>query len=943
MKLLKQLLLLTGMVLTTTVIFAQKPITGKVTDAKGQPLESVTVRVKGTHTTTSTNAQGAFTITAAPGATLEISSVGFEPQTIKAGTTGNLNIVLQESVANLGDVVMVGSRGAGRSKTESPVPVDVIKLGTVNNTTARMDLTSALNYLAPSFNYNKQSGGDGSDAIDLATLRGLGPDQTLVLINGKRQHQTAFVSLFGTRGRGASGTDLNAIPEDAIDRVEILRDGASAQYGSDAIAGVINIILKKDVNHLSINTGWSGYYDHKYNSLNGFDPSQYYTGHQVDGNTVMLGLNYGLPIGKNGGFINFSGDFRSAGKTFREVPDTNVATNPKALPVNTIRRAFGDASVLAVGGMYNMEIPVAGTKTTFYSFGGYNYKNSNAYAYTRNFSAHPERFPTDANGKLIFVPGIMKKTADGSETYYNPIEDVHITDYEGSAGFRGTLGKGWNWDISNTIGYNNFHYFGQKTFNASLDAAGANKTNFDDGGFSFLQNTVNAGVNKNISKGFNLAFGTEYRYENYKIYKGEEASYALYDQSKAPGAQGFPGFQPDDEINANRSVIAGYADASIDVTSRWLIDMAVRAENYTDFGGVATYKFATRYKVTDNFNLRGSVSTGFRAPSLQQINFSNTETSILGGQLVAVKIVPNYSPVARTAGIPPLTPEKSTNASLGFTWKPATGLTITTDGYLVHIKNRVVLSGQFSASDNTLPTALTSALNSLHVVAAQFFSNAVTTTNTGLDIVIDYNKHIGKSNLHATLAGNFNNIKIDALNVPNVLNTSYLHQQTFYSSREQSFLMASAPKSKFSLGLDYSRNKFGAGIHFTYFGQLTTQGFGYSGSPNPTPNGPGDPNISGSGNGYDPYVTTDNGATSVPENFLFHGKVTTDIYASYKLAKSVTLFGGIDNLFNVHPDLSAVPNARYASAYDSESGGPFDAVQMGFNGMRMFVKLAFNF
>nr|NIN35346.1 TonB-dependent receptor [Gammaproteobacteria bacterium] len=644
MKLLKQLLLLTGMVLTTTVIFAQKPITGKVTDAKGQPLESVTVRVKGTHTTTSTNAQGAFTIIAAPGATLEISSVGFEPHTIKAGTTGNLNIVLQESVANLGDVVMVGSRGAGRSKTESPVPVDVIKLGTVNNTTARMDLTSALNYLAPSFNYNKQSGGDGSDAIDLATLRGLGPDQTLVLINGKRQHQTAFVSLFGTRGRGASGTDLNAIPEDAIDRVEILRDGASAQYGSDAIAGVINIILKKDVNHLSINTGWSGYYDHKYNSLNGFDPSQYYTGHQVDGNTVMLGLNYGLPIGKNGGFINFSGDFRSAGKTFREVPDTNVATNPKALPVNTIRRAFGDASVLAVGGMYNMEIPVAGTKTTFYSFGGYNYKNSNAYAYTRNFSAHPERFPTDANGKLIFVPGIMKKTADGSETYYNPIEDVHITDYEGSAGFRGTLGKGWNWDISNTIGYNNFHYFGQKTFNASLDAAGANKTNFDDGGFSFLQNTVNAGVNKNISKGFNLAFGTEYRYENYKIYKGEEVSYALYDQSKAPGAQGFPGFQPDDEINANRSVIAGYADASIDVTSRWLIDMAVRAENYTDFGGVATYKFATRYKVTDNFNLRGSVSTGFRAPSLQQINFSNTETSILGGQLVAVKIVPNYSP-----------------------------------------------------------------------------------------------------------------------------------------------------------------------------------------------------------------------------------------------------------------------------------------------------------
>ncbi|MGC8751755.1 TonB-dependent receptor [Hydrotalea sp.] len=941
MRLLKSLLSVMVSTCITVTVFAQHTYSGKVTDSKGQPLEGVTITIKGTSTSTATNAQGQFTLKGADNAVLEISSVGFETRTIKGGSS--MSIVLKESVANLGDVVMVGSRGAGRSKTESPVPVDIIKLGTANNTTARMDLTSALNYLAPSFNYNKQSGGDGSDAIDLATLRGLGPDQTLVLINGKRQHQTAFVALFGTRGRGASGTDLNAIPIDAIDRVEILRDGASAQYGSDAIAGVINIVLKKDVNHLSINTGWSGYYDHKYNSLNGFDPSQYYTGHQVDGNTVSVGMNYGLPVGKNGGYINFSGDFRSAGKTFREVPDTNVMTNPKALPINTIRRAFGDASVLAAGGMFNMEIPIAHTNTSFYSFGGYNYKNSNAYAYTRNFSAAPERFPTDANGNLIFVPGIMKKTADGSETYYNPIEDVHITDYENATGFKGTFKSGWNWDISNTIGYNNFHYFGQKTFNASFNPANVNKTNFDDGGFNFLQNTVNAGINKNISKGFNLAFGAEYRYENYKIYQGEEASYALYDPNKAAGAQGFPGFQPADVVNANRSVIAGYADAAIDVTKQWLIDVAVRAENYTDFGGVATYKLATRYKVSHNFNLRGSVSTGFRAPSLQQINFSNTQTNILGGKLVATRIVPNYSPLARVAGIPPLTPEKSVNASLGFSWKPAPELTITTDGYLVNIKNRVVLSGQFSADDNTLPAGLINALNNLNVAAAQFFANAVSTTNTGLDVVIDYNKKIGKSNFKATLAGNFNHITINSINVPDVLNTSYLHQQTFYSTREQSFLMASAPKSKFSLGLDYSRNKVGAGVHFTYFGQLTTQGYGYSGSPNPIPNGPGDPNISGSGNGYDPYVTTDNGSTTVPENFLFHGKVTTDIYGSYKISKSVTLFGGIDNLFNVHPDLSAVPNARYASAYDSESGGPFDAIQMGFDGMRMFVKLAFNF
>jgi iron complex outermembrane receptor protein len=877
----RKLFLFLSLLASTQLLFSQQIISGKITDSKtGSPLSGVTVKVKSTKKGTSTNNDGVFKISANKDDILEITSVGYKTRLFPVNAATDLSITLEAVSAELADVVVIGSRGAPRVKTESPVPVDVIKVNQVGETSAKMDLTSILNIAAPSFNYNKQSGGDGSDAIDLATLRGLGPDQTLVLINGKRQHQTAFVSLFGTRGRGASGTDLNAIPEDAIDRVEILRDGASAQYGSDAIAGVINIILKKDINHLSVNLGW----------LNGFDPSQYYTGHQIDGNTGTLGLNYGVPIGKNGGFINLSATFRDAGKTFREVPDTNVMTNPNALPINTIRRAFGDASVLAGGAMFNAEIPIAGTKTTFYSFGGYNYKNSNAYAYTRNFSAHPERFPTGANGNLIYVPGIMHVTKDGSETFFDPEESVDITDYSLALGFKGTLGSNWDWDISNTIGYNDFHYHGEKTFNASLDSAGAYRNTFNDGGFNLLQNTVNAGINKNFSsvaEGLNLAFGAEYRFEDYKIYSGEEASYALYDQSKAPGSQGFPGFQPADVVNSNRSVIAGYADAAFDLTKKWLLDVAIRAENYTDFGFVSTYKLATRYKIADNFNIRGSVSTGFRAPSLQQINFSNTETSILGGQLVAVKIVPNYSPIARLAGIPPLTPEKSVNASLGFTWKPINGLTVTADGYMVHIKNRIVLSGQFSAADTTLNPVLINALNGLNVVAAQFFANAVTTTNLGLDLVFDYTKKWGKNSFRALLAGNFNHVNIDQINVPSVLNDSYLHRETFYSSREQAFLIASAPHSKFSLGLDYTIRKFGVGTHLTYFGKLTTQGFGYSGAPGVAAGSgvAGDPNISGSGNGYDPYVTTDDGSTSVPENFVFHGKITTDLYLCYKLCK----------------------------------------------------------
>src|SRR6201996_519169 len=387
----------------------------------------------------------------------------------------------------------------------------------------------------PSFNYNKQSGGDGSDAIDFASLRGLGFDQTLVLINGKRQHTSAFVNEVGTRGRGNSGTDLNAIPESAIDHIEILRDGASAQYGSDAIAGVINIVLKKDVNKLNFDAGWGGYYDHKYNSLNSVDPSQYYTGSRVDGNTFAAGANYGLAIGKNGGFINIGANFRTNGKTFRQDPDTNWSTNPNALSTNTWRRAAGDGSVTATGAMYNLEIPIAGTHTKFYSFGGMNYKHSNVYAWTRNYSGSPQKYPTNPDGSLIFDPTIMRVAGNSDGTinpdnvYWNPQEDVYIKDQSFAAGFSGTTKSGWDWDISNVVGYNNFHYFGGKTFNATLDnIPGSLKTRFNDGGFSFLQNTANLDIDKrfaSVANGMTIAFGGEYRYEKYKLYAGEPDSY----------------------------------------------------------------------------------------------------------------------------------------------------------------------------------------------------------------------------------------------------------------------------------------------------------------------------------------------------------------------------------------------------------------------------------
>jgi iron complex outermembrane recepter protein len=946
-------LLLTTVALSVTSFFYgnAQTVTGKVNDANtGEPVSGVSVMVRSTRAGTVTGDDGSFSIQAQANDALEISRIGYKTLVVNIDGKTSLVVNFESTTAELAQIVLVGSRRGGRVRTESPVPVDVININQAGMPTARMDLTSVLNTAAPSFNYNKQSGADGADHIDLGTLRGLGPDQTLVLINGKRRHQTAFVGLFGTRGRGNSGADLNAFPQAAVDRIEILRDGASAQYGSDAMAGVINIILKKDINRWTVNAGWSGYYDNKFNAYKARAGNQYYY-HKgpLDGNTFALSANNGFALGNKGGFINISLALLAQGKTFRQVKDTNVATNPDALPLNYGRRAFGDGSVATAGTMYNLELPMGHSKSTFYSFGGYNYKASDAYAYTRNFSARPDRFPVDNNGDLLFVPSIMRETSDG-EIYYNPHIQTHITDFSVAAGIRGDIGNEWNWDVSNTLGRNDFHYYGDKTFNASLIGV-TTPNHFDDGGFNFLQNTLNVDFSKSIgsiAEGLNLGLGTEFRYERYSIYKGEEASYMGYTNpfDQAPGSQGFPGFSPSDEVKENRTAFGLYADADLSITKAWMVDIAARFETYSDFGSVITGKFATRYKVCKTFNLRGSVSTGYRAPSLQQINFSNTLTSFSGGQLVQSRIASNNDPVTRAAGIPELRDETSVNASFGFSWTPLRNLTLAVDGYWVKIKDRIVLSGLFSADDNTLPPEFTNELQNIGVATAQFFDNAVNTTNYGIDIVADYSKRWGSQSFRALLAGNIQDMQIDEIHVPAKLDDNYLHRKTFFSDREEAFLIASAPKAKFSLNLDYSVNKFGVGTRLVYYGNIKTKGFGWTGLASAAgTGGPGDPDISGSFTGIDPYVDIDgynDQVHVVPEVFDYKGKLTTDLYFSYAFSKKVNLFIGADNLLNVHPDYAAVPNARYES-FDNETGGAWESVQMGFNGRRLFAKLAFNF
>jgi len=912
--------------------FAQgQKITGTVADNKGTRLEGVTVKLTSNKAAVATNKNGEFTINAKMGETLELSSIGFETKKVTI-TSSNIMVELAAITSELQEVILVGSRGAGRVKTESPVPVDVIKLSDVGVNTARMDLTSTLNYVAPSFNYNKQSGADGADHIDIGTLRGLGPDQTLVLINGKRRHSTAFVGLFGTRGRGNSGVDLNGFPQSAVDRIEILRDGASAQYGSDAIAGVMNIVLRKNTGEWNITTGVAGYYDKKFNTNQFKSQKEYLTSNAIDGVTQSFSANRGFDVGKKGGFINLSLDLLDQGKTFRQAASDDI-TKADGLPTNTWRRGFGDGSMKSIGAMFNMEVPL-GDGIKFYAFGGLNSKNSDAYAYSRNWSAKPTRFPVDSKGKLIYVPSIMFATGSG-DTTYNPHIQTKIEDISMVTGFSKASTTGWDWDFSNAFGYNNFHYYGDGTFNASNIGSVA-QTHFDDGGFNFLQNTTNLDLSKQFGKvnegGVKVSFGSEFRIENYSIYRGEPASYKLYSNTygleQAPGSQGFPGFSPADKVNANRLVSGAYGDLEYTPTARLLLTGAVRLEYYSDFGAVSTYKTSFRYKATDNFNFRGSFSTGYRAPSLQQKYFSNTLTSFSGGELVQSRIANNDDPLTKLAGIPSLKQETSINTSLGFSWKPAKGLTFTVDGYSIKMKDRVVLSGLFGASDASLPTAFTSKLNALGVSTAQFFANAVNTTNTGIDVVADYQKKISnKERFKILFVANFQGITIDDVHIPSALNTNDYNANTFFNDREKYFLKASAPKSKFSTSFDYTKNKVSVGARVTYFGDLALTGFGIN------------------GDGINPQVPADadaTGNTLVPEVFNYKGKFTTDIYMNVQMRKNTSLIIGADNIFNVHPDFAVNPQAKWWAG-DNETGGPWDGVQMGYNGLRLFTKLSFKF
>ena len=810
-------------------------------------------------------------------------------------------------VQELHEIQIVGSRNSKRTVVNSAVPIDVISVKDVTTQSGKIEINELLQYAAPSFNANKQSGSDGADHVDPASLRGMGPDQTLVLINGKRRHQSSLINLFGTRGRGNTGTDLNAIPASSIKRIEILRDGASAQYGSDAIAGVINIVLNDNVDELTgavtygaYDTNASGNFPQGTANTDGYRLDENGNGNSFgknqnfDGESLKLSANYGVSIGEKGGYANFTTEYLSKNKTLR--------------PGFDFRKGFGEASIDGFNFLGNILIPVS-DKTEFYAFGGRNYRDTDAYAFTRN------------DGERV-----VESIYPGG---YTPRITSNILDNSIAAGFRTKTSSGWKIDISNTYGKNLFHYFIKGTLNASL--GNASPTEFDAGGHSLSQNTTNFDFSKNYSSilnGFNLALGAEFRTEKFNIFAGEEGSYATYDTKGLPtnantnpdnlkyyldsdgnkildddgnpillpgGSQGFPGYSPANEVNQSRTNLSLYADGELDVTDQFLVSAAARFENYSDFGSTINGKLSARFKASKNINIRGSISSGFRAPSLAQIYYNLRFTNFSANGASEILLSPNNSPVTKAFGIDKLNEEKAVNGSLGFTVN-FSDFTATIDGYMINVKDRIVLTGYFDAS----------ALN-IGVDEAQFFVNGVDTKTTGLDVVLSWKKKIGDSKFGATLVGNINDMKIDKVK------NRELDKETFFGKREEAFLLASAPDNKFGLNLNFARKWFDAGLAFTRFSEVKLIDYQI----------------------YEDmadYGTFDNQVKAATDTYS--AKIVTDMTLGFKISKSAKISIGANNLFNVYPDQQ-----------DDwvEAGGYWDAVQMGFSGAYYYTRLGFNF
>ena len=879
-------------------------------------------------------------------------------------------------------MIVTGTRRTDRTVADSPVPVDVIGEQAIE-TSGQTETNKILNTLVPSFNFPQPSIADGTDALRPASLRGLSPDQTLVLVNGKRRHVSALLNINGTVGRGSAAVDLNLIPGIAIQRIEVLRDGASSQYGSDAIAGVINIQLRNNDNGGRA-TATYGRYETTLNDVANITGLQTNAGqpvldatdnrvfaavsdgerHASDGAMWTIAANFGLPIGE--GFVNLTAEYRDRNPTNRAGFDLRPNYNRPAPPAFDSREIsfdrlefrYGDARTEDYAFFINTGMPLGGG-WEFYGFGSYgnrdglsaaNYRNQNAAA-NRDFGALlPGQTPNAAN----FVP----LTPDG----FLPFIGTDLEDYSGVVGVRGEIGS-WNADFSLGYGHNSFDYTVSNTLNTSFGTA--SQDTFDAGGLRYGQFVANFDVNREYQIGLagplSVAAGLEYRSENFQIRPGDLQSYATgplfrasiattaancatqggvfnagtgicsFPGRAAPaGAQGFPGIPAASETDEGRHSWAAYVELDADIAQGFTAVLAGRYEHFSDFGGTLNGKLALRYELSPGFALRGSISNGFRAPSLHQQYFTTTSTNFINGLPVDISTLAVDSPVARALGSNDLEPEKSVNLSIGATANPLPGLTFTIDAYQIEIDNRVVLTenlgaaGSGTAAVNAAVKAVLDANGFQSVGAARFFINGLDTRTRGIDAVMSYRfrtENLGNWTL--TAAYNYNRTRIQE-RINNLGPLATIPGIVLFGRVEGIRFTDGQPRDKIVLAADGELGDFGLTLRTTRYGRVIAPG-----ATAPI---------------ADPTSLTLLG----PDDIRLGAKWITDIELRYRPIEQVTLAIGSDNLFDVYPDRSpfgARPAAQGGGVYPiNQYYLPYSGFSpFGFNGRFLYARVSVEF
>ena len=808
-------------------------------------------------------------------------------------------------------IVVTGTRVAGRSVSDTAVPIDIVGSDALERA-GNTELNQALSVALPSFNFPRPGLADGTDTIRPATLRGLSPDQSLVLVNSKRRHAASLVNVNGTVGRGASAVDLNTIPTAAISSVEVLRDGASAQYGSDAIAGVLNVRLREASEGGNVTASY-GYRDTNYSTPTGTPPAgatwnapNPISRSVSDGETVTFSGWKGFDLAGQG-YVTVSAEYKDAERTERggwdfrqQYPLVNGEFDPREQEINRFNAWYGEPQIEQLTLFVNTGIDIGPGK--FYSWLSYQDRAAKSGGFYR-------RALDDRNVIEVHPDGFL------------PIIAPDVTDTSSAIGYEWDSGD-WSFDASLVYGFNQMEFTIENTVNRSIGPS--SKTEFDAGGFNYDQLVGNFSAVTSfdvaaLASPVNIAMGAEWRRENYSIFAGEPDSYrnggvllplflgSCDDPTPAQviaggcatqsGAQVFPGFRPANQVNEHRTAVGVFVDLEANLTDQVLGSVAVRAEDYSDFGSNLTGKLALRYDISDSFALRGSVQNGFRAPSLQQQFFTSTSTNFINGVPFDITTFPVNDPVAVALGAKPLDAEESTNFSIGTVLRLG-DVSITIDGYRIDIDDRIVLSENLTAAN---VRDYLSDRGFIGIGGGRFFINGVDTETTGVDMVVNWNlPTVDSGDFDLTLVANVNSTDVTA--VPQTAELAALDPAPELFGRINVLTFEEGtPKNKLGAIVNWTMENLGVTLRATRYGEVLTPG------------------------------------TSAERDFTLSAKTLVDLEGRIDITSNWRLAVGMDNVFDQYPDaFPVVLNGTGNTPFSNYS--PF-----GRSGRLVYGKVSYNF